>query len=510
MKVLDIVITLKDDCVFSERNATEGGHSALDYIPGSALLGAVAAKAYQADDLQTAFDWFHSGKLRFGNAYPLTGGGQWAYPIPACWHEAKNESSTEGKTIDAKKVWRLDMMDGKLPEGKQPKQMRQGYVAATGELADPKKFLRMKTAIDGDKGRAKEGMLFGYDALLAGQRFHTQIQIDDSFAADVITKLKAIFEQPLLLGRSRSAEYGHATAQILDVSTDAGHESTKGGNELTLWLQSDLMLLDKFGQPNLCPSAEELGIPAGKYRADKSFVRTRRYSTWNAFKHGYEMERQVICKGGVLVFKLDNAPSEAELETLQQKLSQGIGLERQAGLGQVWLNPPLLSNKQPIFASKEKAAPLLVTNDLGQKDKPAETELISWLRKRTTGKADKQQLAANARRVAKVYSDLQKSARKLNGLNDSVFVGPSVSQLSALQNRFKNHEPIEAILGSQEGAFKSGGEGWSDEFQHSEHGIISFYRWFELEMQSNSNHYYLSELVREIQGQIKNQKGGQS
>lgn len=508
MNVLDIVITLKDDCVFSERNATEGGHSALDYIPGSALLGAVAAKAYQADDLQTAFDWFHSGKLRFGNAYPLTGGGQRAYPIPACWHEAKNEPSTEGKTIDAKKVWRLDMMGGKLPQDKQPKQMRQGYVAATGELADPKKFLRMKTAIDGDKGRAKEGMLFGYDALRAGQRFHAQIQINDSFAADAIDKLKAIFEQPLLLGRSRSAEYGHATAQILDGSTDVSHESTKGGKELTLWLQSDLMLLDKFGQPNLCPSAEELGLPAGKYRADKSFVRTRRYSTWNTYKHGYEMERQVICKGGVLVFELDGAASDDDLKTLNQKLSQGVGLERQAGLGQVWLNPPLLLSEQPAF--EKDVAPLFTVSASSEKSQTAETDLIAWLRKRTTGKADKQQLAANARRVAKVYSDLQKSARKLKGLNDSVFVGPSVSQLSALQNRFKNHEPINAILGSQEGAFKSAGEGWSDEFQHSEHGIISFYRWFELEVQSNSNHYYLSELVREIQGQIKSQKGGQS
>ena len=319
MKVLDIIITLQDDCVFSERNATEGGHSALDYIPGSALLGAVAAKAYQTDQLKTAFDWFHSGNLRFGNAYPLTDNGHQSYPIPTCWHEAKNESSTEGQFIDSKMVWRLDLMEGKLPKDKQPKQMRQGYVAANGELAEPQKFLRMKTAIDGDKGRAKDGMLFGYDALRAGQRFHAQIQIDETLANDAMPRLKAIFEAPLLLGRSRSAEYGHAKAQVVQGSDNARHKPAPSGAEITLWLQSDLMLLDQYGQPHLCPTSEDMGLPAGEYQANKSFVRTRRYSTWNAFKHGYEMERQVICKGGVLVFKLDNEPSDAELVALQKK-----------------------------------------------------------------------------------------------------------------------------------------------------------------------------------------------
>jgi len=64
-------LTLLEDCVLSERNATEGGHRGLDRIPGQTLLGAAAARLYgklaaNGDDAYTAF---HSELVKKSDAY---------------------------------------------------------------------------------------------------------------------------------------------------------------------------------------------------------------------------------------------------------------------------------------------------------------------------------------------------------------------------------------------------------------------------------------------------------
>ena len=181
MQIIELLITLQDDCIFSERNATEGAHRALDYIPGSALLGAAAARLYQEIGNSRAFDWFHSGKMRFGNAYPLTKEGYQTFPMPACWHQAKGAKAVQENKADDNQIYRLDKcQDNKLP-GKptpQPQQLRSGYISLNGSVVNPEKSFRMKTAINAETGRAKDAALFGYDALQAGQRFYAQIHCD--------------------------------------------------------------------------------------------------------------------------------------------------------------------------------------------------------------------------------------------------------------------------------------------------------------------------------------------
>lgn len=518
MKGFDLIITLEDDCVFSERNATEGGHAALDYIPGGALLGAAAARLYKDTGAITAFDWFHSGKVRFSNAYQLTKQGHRTYPIPACWHEAKNEPATDGGKIAEDKVWRLDKRPNmKLPDNKQPKQIREGYVAQNGFLAEPKKHLRMKTAIDATTGRAKEGVLFGYDSLSAGQCFYAQIQLDDDLSQDAVESIKTVFKQPLLLGRSRSAEYGRASAKLLGRADPFTPVQTEG-KEITLWLQSDLMVLDKYGQPTLCPSSTDLGLPDGEFLAGKSFIRTRRYSTWNAYKHGYEMERQVICKGGVLVYKL-NEPLEAKHI---KRLAHGLGLERQAGLGQVWLNPVMLADEEPRFLGSEpvdietsanKQAGNLSNSLKAPSKKPA---LIKWLELRNKVAAEHQAQAKAARSEARKYLGFLASSRKLKGLSSNVFVGPSSSQWGDLLSRLKSDDAhsVTTLIDSTDGSFKPRGEGWRDEFQKGDR-IISFYAWFngvlqgKPESKNNETPYYVMQLIREIMDTLKSAKGGQ-
>lgn len=503
MRTLDLVITLQDDCIFSERNATEGVHHALDYIPGGALLGAVAAQLY-TELGSRAFDWFHSGKMRFGNAYPLVDDKR-TLPMPACWHEAKNESAINDGKIDSTKVWRLDKCENHaLPENKQPKQLRSGYLSLDGCVAETRKSFRMKTAIDANTGRAKESALFGYDALQAGQRFYAQISCDDSMTEADIAQLKATLSKSLLLGRSRSAEYGRATVEIIAAkpTQSAPSYKTTATQEITLWLLSDLMALDAYGQPTLSPAPEHLGLPKGELSAANSFLRTRRYSTWNAHKQGYDMERQVISKGSVLVYTLESPLTDEHL----QRIAAGLGVERQAGLGQVWLNPPLLASQQPQF----EQSVLALTSKTEELREPAKKpELIAWLEKQQSDSDGKQNFARKAKRIAGGYHALMQSARDLKGLDASVHIGPSHSQWGAVLAAAKSRSELETFMNATDGSFKPTGEGWKDEFWN-EGQLISFYGWFKAKYTEQKDAQFIQHLAREIMAALKDQKGGRA
>lgn len=509
MRTLDVVITLQDDCIFSERNATDGAHQALDYIPGGALLGAVAARLYAELGNNQAFDWFHSGKMRFGNAYPLVDGKR-TFPMPACWHQAKGKSPIEDGKLDNHQIWRLDECENHaLPDNQQPQQLRAGYLSLDGYIAKTNKSFRMKTAIDADTGRAKESALFGYDALQAGQRFYAQISCDDAMTEADITQLKATSNKPLLLGRSRSAEYGRATVEILQ--TQPALSSEQPNNlEITLWLLSDLMALDEYGQPILSPTPQHLGLPKGELVAENSFLRTRRYSTWNAHKQGYELERQVISKGSVLVYQLESSLTDEHL----QLIAAGLGVERQAGLGQVWLNPPLLAGEQPEFDTPTQR---LVENKSKQKNVPLKPDLIVWLESQQDQKIKKQDFSHKARAIVlgkkhneeKSYREMMQSVRELKGLDASVHVGPSHSQWGAVLAAAKSRRELETFMNATDGSFKPRGEGWKDEFWQGEQ-LVSFYNWFRNHYQQQNSPPFIQHLVREIMAELKDQKGGRA
>src|SRR5262245_58408887 len=64
-----LVIRLVDDLILSEDAASAGSPRTLRYIPGAAMLGLAASQLY--DSLgNDAFRVFHSGEVRFHNAYP--------------------------------------------------------------------------------------------------------------------------------------------------------------------------------------------------------------------------------------------------------------------------------------------------------------------------------------------------------------------------------------------------------------------------------------------------------
>ena len=432
-------ITLLEDIVVSRRAATLGGHESLDYIPGQALLGACATRLYQdlsgCGDL--AYRVFHSGQVRFGNGLPLDPDGLIGWPMPLSLHCLKDEAQSLGDPMDAERIYNSPCRE--TPKGKQPKQLRDGYLSPTGSRISPERALRMKTAISpfGTKtaGRAAEAQLFGYQALARGQRFAGWVCAEDAGATGADDGIDAArFEQvtsaldgELLLGRSRSAEYGRARLQWHELAPpwlDAD------GTEITLWLIADMALVDDNGQPTLEPSPAHLGLGhlGGGIDWPGTFLRHRTHATWNGARRMPDLDRTLIQQGSIIRLRLER-PLDDQAKRL---LRAGLGLYREAGLGQVLLNPPFLADATPCFSKlptlrvipRAQAAAQSLDTEVARKDPP----LVRWLLDRHGQRSGRDQAEQIARKLQADYADAVDRARRELGLPKDIPFGPSKAQ----------------------------------------------------------------------------------
>ena len=432
MKEQTIVIELQEDTVISATSATAGAHASLDYIPGATLLGAAAARLYRQLGSQ-AFEVFHGNAARFSDALPLIDDRP-AWPVPLCWHEQKFSPARVDGRVVGKEV--VNLAIGKRPERTQIKQLRDAHVdLATGRWVKPTLRLRMKTALE--QGSAKESHLFGYEALPAGCRFVATIAARDN---QLLDQLINVFSDGILIGRSRSAEYGRASVDIRDIPISTTRSDS--GKFSFLYLASDLCLLDDHGQPCLSPEGRQLGLDRLALVPEKSFLRTRDYAPWNAYRRAHDMERQVIVRGSVLA--LAGTISEADVTRLER---EGLGLYRNQGLGQVRINPAFVVDPGAAIQSRETAS------DFNRSSPPNPgSPLISLLQKRAGRRKDDARIAKLAERFRDQVRKVLDDAAMVGGVLDSESFGPSAAQWNKFRElqRLKienKHDLLLAIFG---------------------------------------------------------------
>ncbi len=460
MKRQALRIDLLEDCIFSARAATEGGHQSLDRIPGAALLGVAANQFYSDLNRRDAYTLFHSGKLRFSDAMPWDGG-LLGWPVPLCWHYEKLGGYKEiEQNITRLKADRLvNRLHDSDEQQKQIKQLRGGYVHADGRYSQPARELRLKTAIAPETGRAAEAQLFGYDALLRGQRFMAFIEADDDMDQEQFDQIVDALTGERFLGRSRSAEYGRCRITKVDQAPPVFGESN---GVIILWLLSDLALADAFGQPKTEPAPEDFALEGCQIDWSRTFLRTRRYSPWNSARRGYDSERLVIEAGSVIT--LSGKPDHAD--ALQRLHEKGAGLYREAGLGRIWVNPPLLATARPQFDELS-----LYARADGEVKEPANDPLIQWLERR----ADidwRETIETLVREHLKNYRQAILQARRFNGITGDVDYGPSRSQWSKVGSiaRDQSGQAIFNHLFGDHAYIKPEGEGWNIEIPAEEGG----------------------------------------
>lgn len=458
MKTLYLKLTLKEPLVISQTNATSGAHQSMDYLPGATLLGAFASKFYaEYKSMGIAEGIFHSGRVRFQNAYPLIDGSQ-SLPIPFSMHYDKLGD----------KHAPLNYLQKKFTQGEQGKQRRKGFISSSKNCASnfwehqPQKTLQMRTAIHKKQGVAQEGQLFGYQMLKAGEQFLTRIDVDDDnyFAAihQSANQLNEIF-----IGRSRSAQYGRIKVEVVnlpkkDSMSPVMELDIKGQKEkcLVLWLASDMAVSNQYGQPTLVPTLKDLGLKTkGKFIPSNSFVRTRKYSPYNGFRRSYDLERQVLVQGSVLAYQIEDDFNDTDLATMEA----GLGLYTESGLGQIVLN-----DMKEILAQDEISLCKFELENNTVKVATPTTDLIKYLKLQ----ADKQSGAdEQARyieeRLAELYK-LYQSARNYNGIQAGQPFGPTKSQWGAIRQMATDATEIgdfhDMLFNEKQGFIRKGDLSW--------------------------------------------------
>lgn len=342
MSAVHLLITLESDVVVSRSSATLGGHKSLDYLPGATLRGAFADFVARENSAWLDAALF-SGVVRFGPAYPVAADGTVALPLPRSWHYAKGEPSDVV----------TDLATGALAAGKQAVQLREGYLAHE-HLVTVAKVFSMRTATDRE-GRASDGLLFGYEAIRAGQAFGARIDVDDPALQTLVERW--ITAGRIRLGRSRTAEFGTVSMQKVDAPTSApDHGTAADSKRVVAYCFSDLALRDpNTGAVTLTPNAIHFpGLPSGAdFSPESSFLRGRAYSPFNGKRRRPDLERQVIEAGSVIVFTLKQNLDPSELLS---KPRSGYGDAVEDGLGQILWNPPFLRPPAKLLIQPARTA----------------------------------------------------------------------------------------------------------------------------------------------------------
>ena len=446
MKSIYLKLTLQEPLVISQSNATAGAHQSLDYIPGATLLGALASKHYADLKAQAlSYEIFHSGKVRFKNGYPLVND-QPTQPTPMSLHKDKMEQEIP-----------LNYLQKPFKGGVQGKQQRKGYISPIKNnqawfIFEPTKTLQMRTAIEQNKGTAKESQLYGYQMLQAGTQFLAAIDCDESETADILKSLIKS-QTEVFIGRSRSAQYGRVQIDLLESQTNNIQKpiiDIDGKPHLVLWLASDMAVYDSnLGSPVLSPSLQDLGLQIkGEFVSAKSFIRTRQYAPYNGKRRSYDLERQILQQGSILCYQIQSELSDADFA----KLQKGLGSYTETGMGQLVLN----SEHLELLNQTEINLPEFEFKPNEKEAIEPTTQLMFYLKQAVATKAEKGNVTEQSITLLQTVKDLYQSARNYNGIKTGQAFGPTKTQWGSIRDfasKAKDKADLKAQLFKGSSAF---------------------------------------------------------
>ena len=457
---LALRIDLVDDLVLSASAASSGGHRSLRHIPGVVLRGLFAGRLYGKRGLD-AYSLFHSGELRFGDAWPLADNGAAALPMPLSLHYKKSDEHCYwrktrggGRRLVPELIDNLALIAA--DDEKQREPVARGFLEPGADWPQPAADLRMKTAIDEATGRSAEAQLFGYDAIAAGQSFLSLVEGPKMLLDALRGELE---HRRFRIGRSKRAEYGRIEVTEVQLTEELLGGGRAQASDFVFWALSDLSLVDEHGNPTLRPNpAEFCGGPGYCYVAERSWLRSRRYMPWNGHWGMPDLERVIIAAGSVLVFKSDSDASPAQP-------SRWVGTFNEAGLGRVWANPLALESAQLKTWDAGWVETIAVTAA-----EPSESEqgILDWLTARRTALHDRLDSEGDVDALLAEVRGHYRAATAFAGAAAEASIGPGVSQwrqvATAVSAARKRQDLEDLLFGEKSGIARADDEDWKQRF----------------------------------------------
>jgi CRISPR-associated protein Csx10 len=338
-------LSLLEDVVVSLSSATIGAHKSLDYVPGACLLGAAARLMYRELDEETRWNLFHSAAVQFGNAIPVAPSGKRCLPMPLCFHRFKG---SQEETIQ-----NLAAADRK--PNRQYQRCKEKWLAPTEQggwsVFSVKKTGAMRTALS--DGQARDGFLYQTEALASGGQFHAHLTCRKGHE-QLLDKLIATLTQAknVQIGRSATAEHG-TTAVELGRWEPTPTAATGSGAVVRILCVSDLSLTDpSTGMTRLTPNSSDFGLPASwLWEPSRSFLRSRRYTPFNAYRRRCALDREVLTSGSVICFSREG--KDSAVGSAVEVCDGRVGEYTEDGLGEVLFNPAILAQDEVMFSNAD-------------------------------------------------------------------------------------------------------------------------------------------------------------
>jgi CRISPR-associated protein Csx10 len=341
-RAITYTLWLEEPCLLTKPGGDPNTESSLDYIPGGAVRGALAAAYLRSGGEEAQFaPLFLSGRARFLNAYPMVDGR--TLPASRAWATKKDDETTVYNRLD------------ETARGEVEDDLPQGFKAAFVQLTPDTPHIRtvtidheiaVHTARNRLKGRAIEGdadsALFRYRALARGQRFAGAIVLDDALPPDDVARLEKLLTGGVLpLGGSHTAGYGLVRVEgVPQTNTwreaDGLPPDVAVGSSFVVTLTSDAILYHpRTGQPT---SDILLFLPGGPdgYKLLDSYAAMTWVGGFNKHR-GLPLSQQwAVQMGSTWRVTTGRALATRELAALEES---GIGVRREEGFGRVLFNP---------------------------------------------------------------------------------------------------------------------------------------------------------------------------
>lgn len=386
MHNLTFKCTFLSDVILDLSTATEGTSPSLRYIPGSNFLG-IVARHYKSFDSEKAFELFHSGNVRFGDAHLSTNNNR-SLKMPASWFFKKDDKEKERPYIHH--AITKNMRDDFPEKGIQLKQVRTGYFdIETGQKIDTENNFSIKSAYNIEERRSADEQLYGYNALRKGSNWLFTVEADDeSLLNEIKEKLKGRHN----IGRSRSAQYGRVKIEEHAQLTNKRQQNepveivdNKGNRFLVIYFESCATFVDEYGEATFNPLMSDLktGLEDKNIMWENSQILTRSFSPWNGKRKARDADRVCIDKGSVLVIQIDN---NFDLKLYRDAVAFGVGLYRQEGFGKVIINPQFLSANadaeyQCLLKKSEKIESASIEGIIDKDD--SDNKALEWINAKT-------------------------------------------------------------------------------------------------------------------------------
>lgn len=296
--------------------STDSNHT-LDYIPGTAVLGALASK-YKGDDFN---DVFLSGKVRFGNLYISDRNKTDYVPAPRFFAEIKAPKTEAEKGV--KNLISENDSREKNADVPQYKLLRRGFVNQDCGYKKPKaKIVYHNAVCEGGAG------LYTQHCLCGGQYFKGSVVADGR----LMKKIYPLFDnETISFGRSKTAQYARCKI-IPNEPVKAFSEKVElaEGKTVAYVCESDIVLTNDNGifTTDISYLIKNMNLPETiKLRRETSLA-TKIVSGYNAKWNLKKPQFPVICAGSAIVFTATENMTVNSVMYIGEKINEGFGKVR--------------------------------------------------------------------------------------------------------------------------------------------------------------------------------------